>query len=133
MALPFPALGDAADPALVVAKRWCSLEAEQRRLIYQWQDWETWLFANRNWPKLSEAERDAVPEGAQLHIIDNELDQIDKLYDALLPVLKKTPATTREGLFAKFEALLHFVVQDEHPDARAILKTCIRVLERLWH
>ena len=131
-ALPSAALADGTDPALVVSKRWCWLQAEQRRLILQWQDVETWLFANCNWPKLSKAECDAVPEGAQLRAIDDQLGEIDKLYDALLPVLKKTPATTREGLFARFDALLHFVVQDENPDARAILKSCLRDLEHLW-
>jgi len=73
-----------------------------------------------------------VPEGGQLRVIEEQLDGINKLSDALLPVLKRTPATTREGLFARFEALLHFVVQDENPDARAILKSCLRDLERIW-
>jgi hypothetical protein len=132
LAVPIPSLGETADPALGVAKRWCWLEAEQSRLIYQWQGWETWLFAHRDWPRLSKAERAAVPEGAHLRAIDDQLDQIDKFYDALLPVLKTTSATTREGLFAKFEALLHFVVKDENPDARAILSSCLLDLERLW-
>lgn len=132
LALPFPAVGQAADPALVVANRWFWLEAEQRRLIFQWQGWETWLIANRNWLKLSKAERAAAPEGAQLRAIDDHLDEIDKLNCALLPALKRTPATTREGLLARFEALLHFLAPDEHPDARTLLEACLRDLERLW-
>ena len=128
--LPLPVVGT--DPALVVARQWCGLETEQRRLILAWQARETWLFKHRDWPKLSEAEQAAVPEGALLGVIDDRLREIDKVYDALLPLLKSTRATTRDGVFARLEALLHFVVQDEHPDARAILKSCIGDLRRLW-
>lgn len=131
-ALPLPLPAGATDPGLAVARRWCALEVEQRRLIYQWQARETWLFKHRDWPKLSEAEQNAVPEGALLGAIDEQLHEIDKVYDALLPRLKATSATTREGLLARFDALLHFVVQDEHPDARAILKSCLSDLKRLW-
>ena len=125
-------LANTADPALFVARRWCELEAEQRRLVLAWQDAETWLFKHRSWPKLTDAERAAVPEGARLTAIDDQFDAINKTYDALLPLLKSTRATTRDGVFARFEALLHFVVQDEHPDARAILTSCIGDLRRLW-
>lgn len=131
-ALTFPPPGAGADPALDVARQWCWLEAEQRRLVYRWQARETWLFKHRNWPNLSDAEQDAVPEGAELRLIDDQLGQIDRLYDALLPKLKATSATTKEGLFARFDALFHFVVQDEHPDARALLKSCLGDLRRLW-
>lgn len=131
-ALPVPPLVANSDPAFVVARQWCWLEAEQRRLIYRWQARETWLFKHRNWPNLSEAEQDAVPEGDELRLIDDQLGQIDNLYDTLLPKLRSTSATTREGLFARFDALLHFVVQDESPDARALLKSCLGDLRRLW-
>jgi hypothetical protein len=131
-ALPLPLPVGGTDPALVVARQWCGLEIEQRRLILAWQARESWLFEHHNWPRLSDAEQRAVPEGALLREIDERLHAIDKVYDALLPRLKTTSATTREGLFARFEALLHFVVQDEHPDARAILKSCLVDLKRLW-
>ena len=131
-ALPLPVSADGADPGLIVARQWCALEADQRRLILDWQARETWLFEHRNWPRLSDDEQAAVPEGALLQVIDAQLHEIDKVYDALLPRLKTTSATTREGVFARFDALLHFVVQDEHPDARAILKSCIADLRRLW-
>ena len=131
-ALPLPLAVGGTDPALVVARQWCGLETEQRRLILAWQARETWLFEHRNWPKLSDAEQAAVPEGALLGLIDARLHEIDKIYDALLPRLKATSATTREGLLARFDALLHFVVQDEHPDVHAILKSCLGDLKRLW-
>jgi len=131
-AVPLPLPVGGTDPALIVARQWCGLETEQRRLILAWQARETWLFEHRDWPKLSDAEQAAVPEGALLGVIDDRLHAIDKAYDALLPRLKTTSATTREGLLARFDALLHFVVQDEHPDARAILKSCLADLKRLW-
>lgn len=132
LAFPLPALAGATDPGRVVAERWCALEIEQRRLILKWQGVETWLFKHRNWARLSDAERAAIPQGVQLAAIDDQLDAIDKSYDVLLPLLKSTHATTRDGVFARLDALLHFVVQDEHPDARAILKSCIGDLRQLW-
>jgi hypothetical protein len=131
-ALPLPLPAGGTDPALVVARQWCGLETEEHRLILAWQARETWLFKHRDWPKLSEAEQAAVPEGALLGVIDERLHEIDKVYDALLPRLKTTSAATREGLIARFDALLHFVVQDEQPDAHAILKSCLADLKRLW-
>lgn len=130
--VPLPSLANAVDPGKVVAQRWCALEAEQRRLILQWQGIESWLFKHRNWPRLSAAERAAVPEGAQLAAIDEQLDAVDRAHDALLPILKATRATTREGVLARFDALLHLVIHDEHPDARALLKSCIADVKQLW-
>lgn len=130
--LPMPALARISDPGRVIAERWCALEVEERRLIYKWQGVESWLFEHRNWPRLTDAERALVPEGTRLAAIDDQLAAIDNTYDTLLPLLKTTRATTRDGVFARFDALLHFVVQDEHPDARAILKSCLGDLKRLW-
>lgn len=131
-ALPLPFRKVDGDPALSLARQWCALETEQRRLILQWQARETWLFKHRNWPKLSKVQQDAVPEGTLLRSIDERLHEIDEVYDALLPGLRTTCATTREGLFARFDALQYFVVPDEHPDANAILKSCLSDLKRLW-
>lgn len=130
--LPIPSMIGAHDRALIVAQHWCALESEQRRLIIAWQDVETWLVENRDWPRLSEAEQAAVPEGVQLGAIEGQLDEIDKRYDALLPVLKATPATTRAGVLARFDALLWLLDGPDHPDACALLKSCQRDLERLW-
>jgi hypothetical protein len=73
-----------------------------------------------------------VPEAAQLREIDDRLAGIDKTYDALLPHLKGTAATTRAGLLARFDAPLWFLDRTDHPDARAPLISCQRDLKRLW-
>jgi hypothetical protein len=134
LALPVPASAAivAGDPAQVIGERWCALETEQRRLIIAWQDVETWLFKHRDWPKLSEAERAAVPEAAQFEVIDAQLAEIDRTYDGLLPQLKTTPAKSRAGVMAKLDALLWFLDVDDHPDARVLLQSCQRDLQRLW-
>lgn len=134
LALPVPALAAAAaaDPGLLVSRHFCALEAARDRLIYAWQDRESWLFKHRNWPYLSDDEQAAVPEGALLGEIDAQLDDLGRMQDALLSRLKRTSATTREGLYARFDALLLLVIQDEQPDARAMLKSCIRDVKRLW-
>jgi hypothetical protein len=134
LALPVPATTaiTVADPAQAIGERWCALETEQRRLIIAWQDVETWLFKHRDWPKLSEEERAAVPEAARFDPINDQLDEIDQAYDRLLPLLKVTAATSRAGVMAKLDALLWFLDAEDHPDARVLLQSCRRDLERLW-
>lgn len=134
LALPIPCAASAAgaDPAQVVGERWCALESEQRRLIIAWQDIETWLFDHRDWPRLSDEQQARVPEAAQWDPINKRLAEIDKTYDALLPQLKATPATSRAGVMAKLDALLWFLNVEDHPDARVLLLSCQGDLQRLW-
>ncbi|HEY2753768.1 hypothetical protein [Phenylobacterium sp.] len=131
-AVPLPVASRAADPALLVAAQWKAHEAENRRLIYAWQDRETWLFRHRDWPNLSEAEQAGVPEGALLKTIDHQLDMLRKDYASLLGRLKRTPATTREGVFARFDGLLLFVLEEDDRETAAMLKSCLRDLKRIW-
>jgi len=134
LALPIPAAtaATAADPAQLIGEQWCALETEQRRLIIVWQKVETWLFRHCDWPKISEEERAAVPEAAQLDAINDQLADIDKAYDRLLPKLTGTPATSRAGVLAKLDALLWFLDVDDHPDARVLLQGCRADIQRLW-
>ena len=129
-ALPLP--NGILDPALVLAKRCRWLGEEQRRLSVAWQGVEAWLFEHRNWPRLTSAEQAAVPEAAQLRAIEQQLADIDTMYDRILPLLRKTPALTREGLFARLDVLLSLIDMDDNPDAHALLKSCRSDLERLW-
>jgi hypothetical protein len=130
--LPWPPPIGAADPGKVVADRYCALETEQRRLILAWQDVETWLFKHRSWPRLTKEQQAAVPEAAQLRVIEDQLDAIDKQYDAVLPLLKTTPATTRDGVFARLDALLWFLNPHDNEDAYPLLQSCQHDLKRLW-
>lgn len=130
--LPLPSLAGAADPGRLVAERYCALEQEQRRLYLAWQDVETWLFRHRNWPRLTEAEQAAVPESAQFRVIEGQLDAIDKQYDVVLPLLKTTSALTREGVFARLDALLWFLDPHDNADAYPLLQSCQDDLRRLW-
>lgn len=130
--LPLPALAGATDPGRAIAERYCALETEQRRLILAWQDVETWLFKHRDWPRLTEAEQAAVPEAAQFRVIEDQLDAIDKQYDAVLPLLKSTHATTRDGVFARLDALLWFLNPHDNEDAYPLLQSCQDDLKRLW-
>jgi hypothetical protein len=131
-ALPLPLAAAGADPALVLARRWSALEAEQRRLTREWQALETWLFQHRAWPELTDAERKAVPEAARMWAIEHRLAQIDRDYGGLLPQLKRAAASTRAGTLAKVDVLLEFLDEVDQPDARALLLGCRRDLRRLW-
>lgn len=131
-ALQLPVPSGGGDPALRLAKQYCWMEAEERRLCLEWQRVETWLFKNRDWPRLTEAEQVAVPESAALRVIEEQLSVIDKGYDEVMPLLRKTSARTREGLLARLEALQWLVHADESPDAHELLKSCRDDLTRLW-
>jgi hypothetical protein len=131
-ALPLTMAAGTADPALLVAAQWKAHEAENRRLIYAWQDRETWLFKHRDWPNLSEAEQAAVPEGRLLKTIDSELDVLRKDYAPLLSRLRRTSARTRDGVLARFEGLLLFVLEEDDRDTALLLRSCLRDLKRLW-
>lgn len=130
--LPLPTLAGAGDPGKLVAERYCALEHEQRRLYLAWQDVETWLFKHRNWPRLTKAQQAAVPEAAQFRVIEDQLDAIDQQYDAVLPLLKTTSATTREGVLARLDALLWFLNPHDNEDAYPLLQSCQDDLRRLW-
>jgi hypothetical protein len=130
--LAIPPLTGAIDPGKEIAKRYCALEQEQRRLYLAWQDVETWLFKHRNWPRLTESQQAAVPEAAQFRVIEDQLDAIDKQYDALVPLLKTTSACTREGVIARLDALLWFLNPHDNEDAYALLQSCQRDLKRVW-
>lgn len=130
--LPLPPLTGAVDPGKIVAERYCALEQEQRRLYLAWQDVETWLFRNRNWPRLTEAQQAAVPEAAQFREIEDQLDAIDRQYDVLMPLLKTTSACTREGVIARLDALLWLLNPHDNEDAHALLRSCQRDLKRVW-
>ncbi|MBI1198696.1 MAG: hypothetical protein GC203_12600 [Phenylobacterium sp.] len=130
--LPLPALAGAADPGQVVAEQYCALEREQRRLLLAWSDLESWLFKHRNWPRLTKAQQAAVPEAAQFRVIEDQLDVIDGQYDVLLPLLKTTPACTRDGVFARLDALLWLLDPHDNEDAHPLLRSCQADLRRLW-
>lgn len=130
--VPLPPLIGAADPGKLVAERYCALEREQRRLYTAWSDVESWLHRHRNWPRLTEAEQAAVPEAAQFRVIEDQLDAIDTQYDEVLPLLKTTPATTRDGVFARLDALLWFLNPHDNEDAYPLLQSCQDDLKRLW-
>lgn len=61
---------------------------------------ESWLFDHRDWPKLTAAAREAVPEAARMRRIEAQLEAIDRTYDTPRPQLVRTAATTRAGLLA---------------------------------
>jgi hypothetical protein len=130
--LTLPIAVGGVDPAILVFQQWKAHEAENRRLIYAWQDHETWLFKHRNWPMLSDEEQAAVPEGTLLKTIDGQLDALHKDYAPLLSRLKRTSATTREGVLARFDGLLLFVLEEDDRDTVALLRSCLRDLKRLW-
>jgi hypothetical protein len=120
------------DQALEACRRWCVIEQDSRSLVLTWQRLETWLFRHRNWPNLTAEEQAAVPEAAALTEIDARLDVLAGERDSLLPQIRSTPASSREGLLLKFEVAIQLIADDEQPEARGLLRSVRDDLLRLW-
>ena len=73
-----------------------------------------------------------MPEAALFRVIVVQLVAIDWQYDAVLPLVKTSWATTREGVFARLDALLWLLTPHDNDDAYPLLLSCQDDLKRLW-
>lgn len=132
MTLGLQGIYSAEDPALALCRRWQANDQQSRRLITSWQRLETWLFRNRDWPKLTPEQQAIVPEAAPLAQIDAQLDLLEEERVHLLPKIRTTPALSREGLLQKLEVATQLFAVDEQPEARGLLRSVRDDLLRLW-
>lgn len=123
---------DAADPGRIFAERYVALDEERRQLSLAWQDVETWLFKNRSWPSLTDAQQSAIPEAARLEELEAQVASIDQQHEVLLPALTTTPACTRAGVFARLDVLVCLLTPHANEDAKVLLESCRADLKRLW-
>ncbi len=126
-AAPLMAQGDfakaaLADPVLVLCAHYGDLLRRREALMCAWGDHEAWLADNRNWFKLSDAERRDVPEGRLLASIDNELDASMGECVRVLRRLRAIPALS---------IVAEFIEPGDYPAAHRVLLSAIADLRAL--
>ena len=91
-------LSDAAptseDRAARASQTWLSRHAEHERLGKRWQQIETRLFRDHNWPKLTRTQRKRFPEK---HEMDDLYDRMDALHEENRVLLASLPELMANG------------------------------------
>lgn len=131
-----PLLGDRArapssDPAAQASEIWLSRRAEHERLGKRWQQIESRLFKEHNWPRLTRTQRKRFPEK---HEMDDLYDRMDALHAenlALLETLPSITATTHEGVCGKLKVAASEICREDHPEAHALIQSILRDLRTL--
>lgn len=118
--------GSASDPVARVCETWLSRHAEHNRLGKRWQQIETRLFRDHNWPKLTRAQRKRFPEK---HEMDDLYDRMDALHEenrVLLASLPALVATSPLGICGKLAIAATEVCPEENEEAHRLIASISR-------
>jgi hypothetical protein len=119
------------DPVVELAHQCVARHRENERLLRRYGDVESWLVDAHGWFRLGEAQRQALPEGRQLYAIEDRLAFLAKERPRRMRVLRRTPATSLDGVIGKLRAVAGGMEPDEFPGAYRLLKATIRDLRAL--
>ncbi len=118
--------GGATDPAASACETWFGRHVEHERLGKRWQQVETRLFKEHNWPRLTRAQRKRFPEK---HEMDDLYDRMDVLHgenETLLASLPTIVATTHAGICGKLAVAALVVCPEDHPEAHELIASVLR-------
>lgn len=118
--------GSVADVAAQSCERWLARHAEHERLGSRWQEIETRLFREHNWPKLTRLQRKRFPEK---HEMDNLYDRMDALHEGncvLLAALPAIVATSPLGICGKLAVAAVEICPDENEEAHQLIASILR-------
>lgn len=127
-----PLIGDDAqevetlDPAAQATQAWLARHGEHERLGKRWQQIESRLFKDHNWPRLTRAQRKRFPEK---HEMDDLYDRMDALHvenEALLASMPSLIATSRAGICGKLSVAAYVVCAEDHPEAHELISSILR-------
>lgn len=116
----------AGDPAAEACEKWLARHAEHERLGARWQQIETQLFRNHNWPKLTRAQRKRFPEK---HEMDDLYDRMDVLHAEnarLLATLPALVAISSTGICGKLAVAAIEVCPEENEEAHHLIASSLR-------
>lgn len=114
------------DRAALSAQTWLSHHAEHERLGKRWQQIESRLFRDHNWPKLTRAQRKRFPEK---HEMDDLYDRMDALHEenrVLLASLPRLVATSSLGICGKLAIAAIEVCPEENEEAHQLIASILR-------
>ncbi len=118
--------GSATDRAASGSETWLSRHTEHERLGKRWQQIETRLFRDHNWPKLTRAQRKRFPEK---HEMDDLYDRMDALHEenrVLLASLPALVATSSLGICGKLAIAAIEVCPEENEEAHRLIASILR-------
>lgn len=114
------------DRAAIASQTWLSRHAEHERLGKRWQQIETRLFRDHNWPKLTRAQRRRFPEK---HEMDDLYDRMDALHEenrVLLTSLPALVAASPLGICGKLAIAAIDVCPEENEEAHRLIASILR-------
>lgn len=117
---------EALDPAAQAAHAWLARHVEHERLGKRWQQIESRLFKDHNWPRLTRAQRKRFPEK---HEMDDLYDRMDALHvenEALLASMPLLVATSHAGICGKLSVAAHAVCPEDHSEAHELIASVLR-------
>jgi len=122
----FGAEGALRDHSAEVCETWLARHAEHERLGKRWQQIETLLFRDHNWPKLTRAQRKRFPEK---HEMDDLYDRMDALHEenrVLLASLPALVAASTGGIIGKLAVAAIEVCPEENEEAHRLISSILR-------
>lgn len=125
------ALASAIDPVVELARQCRALHRENERLHRRYGTVEAWLADNHNWFRLTEAEQRALPAGRKLYDIHDRWAVLDKERPRTMRRLRRTPATSIDGVVGKLQVVVAAIDPEECSGAHRLLKATIRDLRML--
>lgn len=129
--LPVETPPSAIDPVVELARQCRALHRENERLHRRYGTVESWLVKNHNWFKLSEAEQRALPAGRKLYDIHDRWAVLDKERPRTMRRLRRTPATSIDGVVGKLQVVVAAIDPEECSGAHRLLKATINDLRML--
>lgn len=114
------------DRAALASQTWLSRQAEHERLGKRWQQIETRLFRDHDWPRLTRAHRKRFPEK---HEMDDLYDRMDALYEEnriLLTSLPALVASSPLGICGKLAIAAIEVCPEENDEAHRLISSILR-------
>jgi len=118
--------GAQSDPSAEACRTWLARHAEHERLGARWQQIESRLFKEHNWPRLTRAQRKRFPEK---HEMDDLYDRMDALHgenETLLASLPAIVATTHAGICGKLAVAALVVCPEDYPEAHELISSVLR-------
>jgi hypothetical protein len=114
------------DLTIAACETWLDRHAEHERLSARWQQIESRLFKEYNWPKLTPTQRKRFPEK---HEMDDLYDRMDALCDQnniLLAQLPTIVATTNLGIAGKLAVAVLEVNPEDNKEAHLLIASILR-------
>ena len=120
-----------ADEAAVQCQLWLATNGAIQRLLQRWSRLEAHLVADEGWFERTKAEQHALPQAAELRVIDARVDELQKRQQALLKVLLRSRARSVNGAAKKVAVVASLVDYEDNPEAHTLIRSCLHDLAAL--